>query len=90
MRMSRSLAQGRGNMGVLDKTKNIKCTLGGKKGKEKTDEGSSVLLYFMTEERCRSPRVGLLVQFLLGVGLLQIIVVLLVALVYTHRFRRGE
>ena len=50
MRMSRSLAQGRGNMGVLDKTKNIKCTLGGKKGKEKTDEGSSVLLYFMTEE----------------------------------------
>ena len=50
MRMSRSLAQGRGNMGVLDKTKNIKCALGGKKGKEKTDEGSSVLLYFMTEE----------------------------------------
>ena len=50
MRMSRSLAQGRGNMGVLDKTKNIKCTLGGKKGKEKTDEGSSVLLYFMKEE----------------------------------------
>jgi len=43
-------AQGRGNMGVLDKTKNIKCTLGGKKGKEKTDEDSSVLLYFMTEE----------------------------------------
>ena len=37
MRMSRSLAQGRGNMGVLDKTKNIKCTLGGKKGKEKTE-----------------------------------------------------
>ena len=51
MRMSRSLAQGRGNMGcVLDKTKNIKCALGRKKGKEKTDEGSSVLLYFMTEE----------------------------------------
>lgn len=27
---------------------NMKCVL--KKGKEKTDEGSSVLLYFMTEE----------------------------------------
>ena len=34
-----SLARGR---------ENIKCVL--KKGKEKTDEGSSVLLYFMTEE----------------------------------------
>lgn len=50
MRMSRSLAQGRGNMGVLDKTKSIKCVLGRKKGKEKTDEDSSVLLYFMKEE----------------------------------------
>ena len=29
-------------------TKSIKCVL--KKDKEKTDEGSSVLLYFMTEE----------------------------------------
>ena len=49
--MPRSLARGRENREcVLDKTKNIKCTLGGKKGKEKTDEGSSVLLYFMTEE----------------------------------------
>ena len=36
MRMSRSLAQGRGNMGcVLDKTKNIKCVLGGKRAKKK-------------------------------------------------------
>ena len=42
---------GKGKHGVvLDKTKNIKCALGGKKGKEKTDEGSSVLLYLMTEE----------------------------------------
>ena len=42
--MLSSLAQGRENM---------KCVLGGEeneKGKEKTDEGSSVLLYFMTEE----------------------------------------
>ena len=37
-------------------TKSIRCgtqigkVLGRKKGKEKTDEGSSVLLYFMTEE----------------------------------------
>ena len=33
---------------VLEKIDNIKCVL--KKGKEKTDEGSSVLLYLMTEE----------------------------------------
>ena len=49
--MPRSLARGRENREcVLDKTKSIKCVLGRKKGKEKTDEGSSVLLYFMTEE----------------------------------------
>ena len=44
MCMRRSLARGRENM---------KCVLGGEKnekGKEKTDEGSSVLLYFMREE----------------------------------------
>ena len=42
--MRRSLAQERENM---------KCVQGGEeneKGKEKTDEGSSVLLYYMTEE----------------------------------------
>ena len=39
--MPRSLARGR---------ENRECVLGRKKGKEKTDEGSSVLLYFMTEE----------------------------------------
>ena len=40
--MRRSLAGGR---------ENIKCVLVmDAKGKEKTDEGSSVLLYFMTEE----------------------------------------
>ena len=48
--MPRSLARGRENREcVLDKTKSIKCVLGRKKEK-KTDEGSSVLLYFMTEE----------------------------------------
>ena len=43
--MLSSLAQGRENMKcVLEKIGMLK------KGKEKTDEGSSVLLYFMTEE----------------------------------------
>ena len=44
MCMRRSLARGRGNR---------RCVLGGEeneKGKEKTDEDSSVLLYFMAEE----------------------------------------
>ena len=42
MRMPRSLARGR---------ERRECVLEGKKkGKEKTDEGSSVLLYYMTEE----------------------------------------
>ena len=39
--MPRSLARGRENM---------RCVLRMQKGKEKTDEGSSVLLYVMTEE----------------------------------------
>ena len=44
-----SLAQGRENMKcVLEK--NGKEESAGKRGIEKTDEGSSVLLYFMTEE----------------------------------------
>ena len=47
--MPRSLARGRESREcVLEKTNNRKRVL--KKGKEKTDEGSSVLLYFMTEE----------------------------------------
>ena len=55
--MLSSLAQGRGNKGVCSRkmlsrrvleTKSIRRVL--KKGKEKTDEGSSVLLYLMTEE----------------------------------------
>ena len=43
-------AQGRENRGcvlVMDAEREV---LERKKGKEKTDEGSSVLLYFMTEE----------------------------------------
>ena len=47
--MPRSLARGRESREcVLEKTNNRKRVL--KKGKEKTDEVSSVLLYFMTEE----------------------------------------
>ena len=49
MCMPRSLAHGRESREfVLEKTNNRKSVL--EKGKEKTDEGSSVLLYFMTEE----------------------------------------
>ena len=48
--MPRSLARGRGKRkGVLVMGANRERA-GLKKGKEKTDEGSSVLLYFMTEE----------------------------------------
>ena len=62
MCMPRSMAQERenrecvlirdANMNARGR-KNMKCVLGGEeneKSKEKTDEGSSVLLYFMTEE----------------------------------------
>ena len=49
--MPRSLAPGRRNIRcVLVKDTNREALEGKEKGKEKTDEGSSVLLYFMTEE----------------------------------------
>ena len=48
--MPHSLAQGRGNMKCVLVMDKIGKVMGWKMGKEKTNEGSSVLLYFMTEE----------------------------------------
>lgn len=49
--MPRSLARGRRNIRcVLVKDTNMEALEGKKKGKEKTDEGSSVFLYFVTKE----------------------------------------
>lgn len=41
---------GKGEQGVCASTGRKPGSAGKEKGKEKTDEGSSVLLYFMTEE----------------------------------------
>lgn len=48
--MPRSLARGRGNRECVLVMGANRESAGTEKGKEKTDEGSSVLLYFMAEE----------------------------------------